>query len=163
MYLMNMDKRQEIIEALMKNSQSFFDKIENDKETERIEVNSFSKIAMPLVRNSFPKIPISGAGNHDFRGDTALENIDFEALIPPDDGDLEEWYKEKFAEQNIDSSLREEVLMILVEAGFPRANPDGIHCSGIVGVQPMMADPNCQFTLKYRTAENNKGDAHDAS
>ena len=145
---MNEDRKRQIIETLMEKREGFFTEAED--KTEVGKIGEFTRFAMPLFKNSLPNFPMSGSGDHNFKGSTVLEDVDFEALIPPNDVNLEEWYKEKFAEQNIDSSIREEVLKILAEAGCLMVDINNIHCAGLVGVQPMMKDPNCKFNIQYK-------------
>jgi len=108
----------------------------------------FSKFALPLMRKSFP--PINGVGNHNFRGNTNIDEVNFEKLVLDDyKRDYVKWYNDKLDELNIDSSIRTEVLDILHEAGLLPCNPFNIHSESIVGVQPMTQTTKSHM-MKYK-------------
>lgn len=93
---------------------------------EDIKVKIFNKVKKAIYFNKI-SLPITTydetapTGDHNYKGSTNIEEIDFEAFIPPKytkGKKAEQWFKEQFEKQNIDSSIRVEVLKILIEVGL---------------------------------------------
>jgi hypothetical protein len=103
-----------------------------------------------MIRKSLSLCSLIGAGDKNYVGNTDLDKIDFEKLIPPEDiCDYERWYNDRFKEQDIDSSIRKDVLLILKDLDYLPCSIDEIFSDGIVGVQPMMTENTIKDFLKY--------------
>lgn len=148
--------KSKILKDLVKRRNDFFESTATESE---LKSNKFSKYAMPMIRCKLPKLTASG--DHAYSGKIkTLDEVDFGKLIPENEyksyDELEKWYKKAFEEQNIDSSIRKEVLKILSE--FIDLPIEHIHGDGIIGVQPMTDPVGLIYSIRYSNKSSNSTD-----
>lgn len=151
---MDEEKKKQLVATILANQAKMVGDSKNQG------VASFEKLALPMIRAAYPTLTANGCGIKNFKGHTNIDDVDFMALIPDQSvTEYEKWYNKKFEEQNIDSSIRGEIISILDEAGVLPCHMSVVWSDGLVGVQPMAGPTSTVYNMRYKYV--NEDDSED--